>query len=202
MIASATSSRRTAPRRPSGTWPPARRFSPNGDGRSDTASLTARVLRDGDWRFRIKAPGGATIVDRTGHGTSVDLSWDALTGGAAVADGAYTWSLQATDTWENGPTTRTGTITVDTKAPSLAAVTPRQQRVRWISPNGDRAKESMPGRRRSEAGSLRLKVADCGRRHGPEYDVQRQGRGQRDGDVGREGQPRRGRPGRHLQDHA
>jgi flagellar hook assembly protein FlgD len=137
------------------------RISPNGDGRSDSASLTARVSETADWRFRIKAPGGATIVDRTGHGTAVDLSWDALTGGAAVADGAYTWSLQATDTWENGPTTKTGTITVDTKAPNLAAVTPPSSEVRWISPNGDLAKESMTwATTMSETGSLRLKVAD------------------------------------------
>ena len=162
------------------------RISPNGDGRSDSASLTARVSETADWRFRIKAPGGATIVDRTGHGTAVDLSWDALTGGAAVADGAYTWSLQATDTWENGPTTKTGTITVDTKAPSLTAVTPPAQRgaldlAQWRPRQGiddlgddderDRLAPAQGGRSR--------------RCHRPEHDVQRQGRGQRDGHLGR-----------------
>ena len=137
------------------------RVSPNGDGRSDQAALSAHFSETVDWQVRIKNADGTIVFDESGDGTAVATTWDARDGAAAYPNGTYTWSIRAVDSWANGPTTKTGTIVVDTKAPSFTNITPGNDDQRWISPNGDLAKESMTWvATASEGGSVLLKVAN------------------------------------------
>jgi flagellar hook assembly protein FlgD len=113
------------------------RFSPNGDGRSDTAQLSGRFSETVAWHARILGPGGAVLHEATGSGDDFDMTWDGLGGGAPFPDGAYEYSIDAQDAWDNPPVTRTGTITIDTVPAQLTAVAPDGSTERWFAPNGD-----------------------------------------------------------------
>jgi len=140
----------------------AARVSPNGDDRSETAEISASFSEPVDWQVRIKDVDGAVLHEASGQGTSAQTEWDALDGDDAYPNGTYTWSISARDDWENSATAKTGTITVDTTAPKLTTVTPTADDLRWISPNGDLAKESITyAATTNEAGSIFLRVANA-----------------------------------------
>ncbi len=82
--------------------------------------------------------------------------------GDDATDGSYTYRIGATDGWANGPATTTGTFKIDTVAPKLSAVAPAADTVKWVSPNGDLAKETVTWQATaSEAGSIGLKIVNA-----------------------------------------
>ncbi len=87
-------------------------FSPNGDGVSDTTTISATFTHQANWVLNI-ALNGSTIIQRfTGsNSTSVTQVWDGKNiGGTLQPAGAYTYYLQATD--GGPPVTKTGTVTL------------------------------------------------------------------------------------------
>ncbi len=137
------------------------RFSPNGDGRSDTALLSGRFSEAVAWRIRILSPNGAVLHEATGSGDDFELSWDGLNGGTPFADGAYGYSIYAEDAWDNTPATSTGTITIDTIPAQLTSVGPDTSSERWITPNADGSRDSLTWTATTaEAGSFVWRVLD------------------------------------------
>jgi flagellar hook assembly protein FlgD len=119
-------------------------FSPNGDGSQDDFDVTGQFSEDVSWTVDFSAADGSPVYHTTsGTGTSYDATWDGDHSGSPVADGNYKFTVTATDDWGNPEGTRSGTITVDTVAPSLAAslaapATPT------FSPNADGVGDSYP----------------------------------------------------------
>lgn len=135
-------------------------FSPNGDGRSDTASLSGRFSETVDYRVRI-LDGGTVRKEVTGTGSTFSLGWDGLSGGGPLPDGTYDFEIRAQDAWGNGPTTRTGHLTIDTVPAELTNVTPDAAVDRWFSPNGDASRETVSwSATMTEPGSLVMRVYD------------------------------------------
>ena len=109
------------------------------------------------WTATIKR-GDATVTSKKGDGTSfaIDLDTD------ATGDGAYTYKVTATDAWANGPTSASGSFTIDDVAPKLTNVSPNADTMKWVSPNGDLAKESVAwAATTTEAGSIGLKIVNA-----------------------------------------
>jgi flagellar hook assembly protein FlgD len=137
------------------------RFSPNGDGRFDTAHLSGRFSESVDWRVRILGPGDAVLHESTGSGDDFDVSWNGLDGASPYADGDYTYEVFAEDAWENAPVTRTDTITIDTVPAELTAVSPDESTDRWFTPNGDGSRDSVSWTATTaEMGSIVWRVLD------------------------------------------
>ena len=90
------------------------------------------------WTATIKK-GDTTVASAKGDGTAFAIDLDT----AATGDGAYTYKVTATDAWANGPMSTSGTFTIDDVAPKLSNVSPNADTVKWVSPNGDLAKESV-----------------------------------------------------------
>ncbi len=135
-------------------------FSPNGDGRFDAAALSGRFSESVDWRVRF-LDGDTVLAERTGTGSTFDVAWDGLQGGTPLPDGDYAFSIRAQDAWGNGPTTKTGSLTIDTVPAELASVTPDADADRWFSPNGDTSRESISWTATTaEPGSLVVRAYD------------------------------------------
>jgi flagellar hook assembly protein FlgD len=136
-------------------------FSPNGDERYDVASLSGRFSEPVDWRVRVLD--SETVLDeRTGHGSTFATTWDGLAGGGALPDGTYEYQIRAQDAWGNGPTTKTGSLTIDTTGPVLATVSPDADAARWFSPNGDGSRDSITWTATAvERGTLVTRVYDA-----------------------------------------
>jgi hypothetical protein len=88
-------------------------FSPDS---GEQMHIPARLSESGRWQLTVTDSGN--IVVGTASGSAPDPYWrfDAVWAPAAgeVAAGTYTWKLEATDSWNNGPTTKSGTVVVDT----------------------------------------------------------------------------------------
>ncbi len=122
--------------------PAAPLVSPNDDGRFETVELSSSLSESASWRFRVLDDADATIHESTGEGTHPTTTWDGLdSGGSPVADGTYTYRIDAVDPWTNAGS-RTGSIRVDTAAPSLEIATPAADTETWFSPNGDGVRET------------------------------------------------------------
>ncbi len=136
-------------------------FSPNGDGREDTATISGRFSEVVDWSVRVK-DGEAVVHEVSGSGDDFDLDWNGQDGATSLADGAYDIEIEAQDAWGNGPTTQTASIEIDTVAAQLAGLTPDATADRWLSPNGDDSRESASwSATMTEPGSLVLQVYDA-----------------------------------------
>jgi hypothetical protein len=154
--------RDSAPPRVMAIDPAAPLVSPNGDGLSDTVTLEAALTETAHWRFRVMDGTGATLFEHGDDGNRPSATWDGMAGGAPVPDGTYPFRIDATDPWANTGG-RTGTVRVDTTAPSLGAVSPGDGAVPWFSPNGDGVKETVVmGGTTSEPGSVLVHVRDAG----------------------------------------
>ena len=137
------------------------RFSPNGDDRFDVADLSGRFSESVAWRVRILGAGDAVLHEATGNGDDFDVTWDGLDGGTPFADGAYGYSIDAEDAWENTPVTQTGTITIDTIPAELTSVAPDASTERWFAPNGDGSRDTVSWTATTaEAGSIVWRVLD------------------------------------------
>ena len=117
--------------------------SPNDDDRSETVQLAANLSESASWRFRVLDGDDATIHESTGDGSSPTMTWNGRdSDGSPVADGTYTYRIDAVDAWTNAGS-RTGSIRVDTAAPSLEIATPAVDSETWFSPNGDGVRETV-----------------------------------------------------------
>jgi flagellar hook assembly protein FlgD len=110
-------------------------FSPNGDGRQDSIVVDGRFSEAVTWRMAFSNAAG-DMAETTGTGTTYSAAWDGTVDGVTFPDGTYTWTLTGTDGWGNAPVTRSGSVILDTVAPSFmspaGATTPPA-----FSPNGD-----------------------------------------------------------------
>src|SRR4029450_4123293 len=88
------------------------RFSPNGDGSGDRATLRGRFTEPVAWTVRVRA--GSTVLSAaTGTGAPFEVGWEGLAGGPPVADGTYTVAVTGVDPWGNAPASSSRTIVVD-----------------------------------------------------------------------------------------
>jgi flagellar hook assembly protein FlgD len=112
-------------------------FSPNGDGSGDSLAFSGRFSEQVEWRLTFSDDTGP-VGARTGTGADFTTAWDGLVSGNPVADGSYDWTLEAWDEWGNTPLRETGTITVDTVAPTIDGVSLSGTSPAVVfSPNGD-----------------------------------------------------------------
>ncbi len=106
---------------------------------------------------------GDTVLDQwTGSGDQFAVAWDGLDAGAARPDGRYDVEVRAQDAWQNGPTTATTHVTIDTVPAQLVSLTEDTDPVPWISPNGDGSRETTSWTAATdEPGSLLVRVYDA-----------------------------------------
>ena len=135
-------------------------FSPNGDGSQDTWTLNLDLSETADWTIRVRRSDGQVVAHTSGEGDLASLTWAPAAG--SVQDGTYTWSVQATDGWGNGPLEADGTVVVDTQAPELSLADADAADVPSFAPNGDGYRETVSfSGGSSEAGTLVAKVLDA-----------------------------------------
>jgi flagellar hook assembly protein FlgD len=132
-------------------------FSPNGDGRQDTLTVSARLSETAWWRVRFWR-GTVAVWSGSGTGGTVSATWSGRSGGTVVPDGAYKWTLQTRDDWGNVGATKSGTVTVDTVAPSLSSLS-IPATTQFFTPNSDgRADSISASAGLSEAGTITVSV--------------------------------------------
>ncbi|HEV7603558.1 MAG TPA: FlgD immunoglobulin-like domain containing protein [Candidatus Limnocylindrales bacterium] len=117
--------------------------SPNGDGRAEQATITARFTESADWTLRVQDSAATVLFQRTGTGRTLLVPWDGRVAGSPVADGTYSVSLVGVDPWGNTSATVTTSVRVDTAAPTLVALTPADTVTQWFSPNGDAVRDTV-----------------------------------------------------------
>ena len=80
-------------------------LSPNGDGVSDGFVVATRFSETAATSFTVKNAAGTTVKTLSSTGETRPLRLEPRNGadGSLVADGTYTWSFRAADTWGNGP---------------------------------------------------------------------------------------------------
>lgn len=138
------------------------RFSPNGDDRFDSQTISGVFSESVAWSLTIKNAAGAVVEEAAGTGATVTVAWDGLVDGSAVPDGTYTWAARGVDAWQNGVAAGTGTIVVDTVGPNVTGISPDGSSVGVFSPNGDAVADTIPTAVSvAEAGTLSVRVADA-----------------------------------------
>ena len=130
-------------------------FSPNGDGSLDEFSVSGRFSETASWRIRFSTD-AEDVGEITGSGSTFSAAWAGLVQGAPVPDGRYDWTLEAWDGWGNTPLVETGTVTVDTVAPTIEATSLGLGVPATVfSPNRDGRSDSLAfSATSSEAGTL------------------------------------------------
>ncbi|MFJ9631586.1 hypothetical protein ACIRU8_28140 [Streptomyces sp. NPDC101175] len=102
-------------------------FSPNGDGSSDSWTPTWTYDRPVNWTLTLKS-GSTQVRSLTGTSSTgkVAPSWNGTTQtGTAAGEGAYTWTLTATDTVTGRPAAdATGKVTLRRTAPAATVTAP------------------------------------------------------------------------------
>ena len=97
-------------------------LSPNADGVDDTMVVAARVSEVAAVSLVVKNAAGTTVRSVSLSGDIVRFTWDLRTSaGSLVPDGAYGWTVRASDSWGNATATRTGSFTVDRTPPVTKA---------------------------------------------------------------------------------
>lgn len=97
-------------------------FSPNGDGRKDTATISASFNHTASWTLNFRNAQGQPIRSFSGSGTSVSQIWDGRNqAGIRVADGIYIYTLNGTDVGASQASV-SGTVRLDTVAPVLSGL--------------------------------------------------------------------------------
>ncbi len=135
-------------------------FSPNGDGRNDVFQLSGTLSEDASWNVAFTNSAGAIVAQSSGAGSLLSASWDGLIGGVRAPDGAYRYTITASDQWGNAPATRTGIVTIDSTGPTLSPATATALAPTMFSPNGDSIADTTALTLvTSEAGFLDLNVA-------------------------------------------
>src|SRR5690242_10427776 len=135
-------------------------FSPNGDSSQDSWTLKLELSETADWTIRVRRGDGQVVAHSSGEGDLASLTWAPASG--SVPDGTYTWSIDATDGWGNGPLEDDGTVVVDTAAPELSLADADAADVQSFAPNGDGYRETVSFSGGSnEAGTLVARVLDA-----------------------------------------
>ena len=70
--------------------------------------------------MEVENGGGGTLASQSGTGDMASMTWAPAAG--SVDDGAYRWTVEATDGWGNGPLEAHGDVDVDTHAPDVSVV--------------------------------------------------------------------------------
>ena len=136
-------------------------ISPNGDGTADTVTVSGSLSETASWTVSVLAPDDTVLASTTGSGTTPRIAWDGRVDGLAVADGSYRYTIRATDAWQNTGS-RSGSIRVDTTAPSLTGVVPGEDATTWFSPNGDGVRETVTARgTATETGSVVVRIQNA-----------------------------------------
>ena len=118
--------------------------------------LSGTLNEPADWTVTVKR-GDTEYASASGSGTSFAVDIEPTAG-----DGTYTYRVAATDDWQNGPSSTTGTFIIDTVAPDIGAVSPGADALPWFSPNGDASRETVAWTvSDTEAGSFGLRVVDA-----------------------------------------
>ena len=99
-----------------------RAFSPNGDGHTDSATVTFRLARDAHVRLDITQSSRVvtTLLDADRQAGEESVEWDGTANGARVRDGTYAANVMLTSVF--GVTTHHVLLLVDTRAPVLRAI--------------------------------------------------------------------------------
>lgn len=101
-------------------------FSPDGDGRRDTVTITQHSREEHPWRGAITDARGAVVREFQWDGQLASAVWDGRDRhGEMVPDGAYRYTLTARDAAGNSASFSVSRIVVDTR-PTPVAVTPRR----------------------------------------------------------------------------
>ena len=140
-------------------------FSPDGDNRQDTMDIPGRLSEAGRWQLTVTTGDGAVVGSASGPAPDPDWRFDAVWAPTAlsVPDGTYSWKLDAWDSWNNGPSTKTGTVVIDTVPPVLAGVAAADTAAATFSPNGDGKADSISvGFSTNEAGYVDASVRNSG----------------------------------------
>ena len=174
------------------------RFSPNGDGVTDTATISGNLSEPAAWTATLKDADGGTIKTATGNGTTFSLTWGGNTGGTTAADGAYPVSVEAVDGWGNASSSGAGKLTVDTVAPDARHGDPGRRSRAVDQPQRDGQRETD----RLHGDVPRGRVAHHARRRQRRRPRPQDGRPDRGGrdrhDLGRPRQRRACRAGRPV----
>jgi flagellar hook assembly protein FlgD len=117
-------------------------FSPNGDGRQDTLTVSATLSEAAWWRVRYWQD-DELWWSGSGEGTEVSATWSGIRDGAQVPDGTYRWTLETSDGWGNSGEVEEGTVVVDTVAPTLASLSLAEDARVTFSPNADGRADSL-----------------------------------------------------------
>ena len=137
-------------------------LSPNDDGIADSTTIRAALSESARWTIRFRDVDGTTLHESSGQSADPVATWDGLVDGAPVADGTYSYRIDATDGWSNA-SYKTGTVRVDLTGPTLSGVTPAADADTWISPNGDGVRDAAAfAGTASEPGSVAAYVRDAG----------------------------------------
>jgi flagellar hook assembly protein FlgD len=98
-------------------------LSPNGDGINDGFAVTARLSEPATVSLAIRNAAGTKVQAFSATADIARFAWDLRTStGSRIADGRYSWSLRAADTWGNPAATVAGEFVVDGTAPVTKAV--------------------------------------------------------------------------------
>jgi hypothetical protein len=90
-----------------------RTVTPNGDGVTDTMSLSLHFSESVAWSAAIRDAGGHEVWSASGSSATATLKWDAKVSGAVVANGLYHLALNAHDEWGNAPLSSSASLTID-----------------------------------------------------------------------------------------
>jgi flagellar hook assembly protein FlgD len=141
----------------------ARALSPNGDGSGDTLAIAARASETVAWRVDVTDESGTRVARLTASGETASVTWDGLSDGSPLPDGAYTATITATDPWGNAPATASVGLAIDTVEPQLEGLTTQAVDPPVFTPNGDGTADTLRIRYvASEAGTARTTVKNAG----------------------------------------
>ena len=134
-------------------------FSPNGDGTQDTLPISIRLSESAAWTLRIRDGAWQTLATFSGSSDTATGTWAPAAG--SVPDGTYHWTVDATDSWGNGPGPDHGDLTVDTASPTLS-LADADGPVPQFTPNGDGVSDTVGfAAGSSEPGTVSAVVLDA-----------------------------------------
>lgn len=96
-------------------------FSPNGDGKDDTAKFTASFTHELKWQLDIFDSKSRVMRNYRGTGVALDVTWDGKDkSGRLVVDGKYTYKISGSTTDATRAIPAEGNLTVTTVADDIA----------------------------------------------------------------------------------
>jgi hypothetical protein len=84
---------------------------PYSTAKTGTHTLSGAFNESSTWTVRVKR-GDTVVKTTTGTGTTFSAAW------TPTDDGSYGYEVVASDAWQNGPTTATGSMVIDNTAPT------------------------------------------------------------------------------------